>query len=229
VTLIDENIEAIDYTRVARADVVGLTGMVVQRARMREILTELKARDVFAAVGGPWVSVRADYDIWLVDSSSDKVYRYAGAASRLSGSQTAASSFTLSVHSRSSNVNPQDIVTDGTSFWLVDGTALKVFKYTLSGSLLGSWAIDPADAHPTGITINPANVSDIWIVDNGPTRSTSTSARPAAHPAARPPARRSPWPPGTPTRRASPTRPRSASPTLRQLRVAPRTALPMNS
>jgi hypothetical protein len=59
------------------------------------------------------------------------------------------------------------LVTDGTSFWVVDGSALKVFKYTLSGSLLGSWSIDPADTHPTGITINPNNVSDIWIVDNG--------------------------------------------------------------
>jgi hypothetical protein len=49
----------------------------------------------------------------------------------------------------------------------VDGSALKVFKYTLSGSLLGSWAIDPANTHPTGITINPNTVSDIWIVDNG--------------------------------------------------------------
>jgi hypothetical protein len=49
----------------------------------------------------------------------------------------------------------------------VDGSQLKVFKYTLSGSLLGSWSIDPADTHPTGITINPNNVSDIWIVDNG--------------------------------------------------------------
>ena len=26
---------------------------------------------------------------------------------------------------------------------------------------------NPANAHPTGITINPNNVSDIWIVDNG--------------------------------------------------------------
>ncbi len=58
-------------------------------------------------------------------------------------------------------------MTDGTSFWVVDGTALKVFKYTLAGSLLGSWSIDPANAHPTGITINPSNVSDIWIVDSG--------------------------------------------------------------
>jgi hypothetical protein len=106
-------------------------------------------------------------DIWLVDSSSDKVYKYAGAASRLSGSQNAASNFSLSVHGHSGNGNPQDLVTDGTSFWVVDGTSHMVFKYTLSGSLLGSWSIDPADTQPTGITINPNNVSDIWIVDNG--------------------------------------------------------------
>ena len=105
-------------------------------------------------------------DIWLVDTYSDKVYKYTGAASRLSGSQNPASSFNL-VSGRNGNANPQDIVTDGTSFWVVDGSRLKVFKYTLSGSSLGSWAIDPANAHPTGITIDPANVSDIWIVDNG--------------------------------------------------------------
>ena len=34
-------------------------------------------------------------DIWIVDAKSDKVFRYAGAASRLSGSQNAASSFNL--------------------------------------------------------------------------------------------------------------------------------------
>jgi sugar lactone lactonase YvrE len=104
-------------------------------------------------------------DVWLVDSNSDKVYKYTGAANRLSGSQNAASSFTL-VSGKNGNTSPQDIVTDGTSFWVVDGTALKVFKYSLSGSSLGSWTIDPANAHPTGITINPSNVSDIWIVDN---------------------------------------------------------------
>jgi sugar lactone lactonase YvrE len=102
-------------------------------------------------------------NIWLVDSSTDKVYEYSGAASRTSGSQSAASSFNLV----KGNSNPQDIVTDGKSFWVVDGTKLKVFKYTLTGKLLGSWGIDPANTHPTGITINPNNVSDIWIVDNG--------------------------------------------------------------
>ena len=78
-------------------------------------------------------------DIWLVDSYSDKVYKYTGAASRLSGSQNAASSFNLA-SGKNGDTNPQDIVTDGTSFWVVDGTALKVFKYTLSGSSLGSWS-----------------------------------------------------------------------------------------
>jgi hypothetical protein len=105
-------------------------------------------------------------DIWLVDSSAAKVYKYTGAASRTSGSQSAASSFAL-VGGHNGDTNPQDIVTDGSSFWVVDGTALKVFKYSLSGSALGSWSIDAANTHPTGITINPANVSDIWIVDNG--------------------------------------------------------------
>src|SRR5947209_6560906 len=61
VTLIDENVEAIPFDRVARADIVGVTGMSVQRARMREILTELKERGCFTAVGGPWVTVQEDY------------------------------------------------------------------------------------------------------------------------------------------------------------------------
>jgi DNA-binding beta-propeller fold protein YncE len=108
-------------------------------------------------------------DIWLVDSNSHKVYKYPGAASRLSGSLNAASSFSLP-GGKSGDPNPQDIVTDGTSFWVVDGTKFKVFKYTLAGSLLGSWSIDPAITAPTGITINPNNVSDIWIVDSGSLR-----------------------------------------------------------
>ncbi len=61
ITLIDENVEAIDFDRCARADIVGLTGMVVQRQRMREILIELKARGVFTVVGGPWVTVSEAY------------------------------------------------------------------------------------------------------------------------------------------------------------------------
>src|SRR5436190_20454551 len=68
VTLLDENVEPINYERVAQADIVGVTGMVVQRTRMREIVTELKERGVFTVVGGPWVSVREDYFDGLADA-----------------------------------------------------------------------------------------------------------------------------------------------------------------
>ena len=103
-------------------------------------------------------------DVWILDNKTDKVYKYTGAATRLSGSQSAAGSFSLN----SGNTNGKGVVTDGASLWVVnDGTTDAVFKYTLSGTLLGSWTIDAANASPTGLTINPANVSDIWIVDNG--------------------------------------------------------------
>jgi radical SAM superfamily enzyme YgiQ (UPF0313 family) len=68
VTVVDENVEPIDYDRLAQADIVGLTGMTVQRARMLEILRELKTRDVFTVVGGPWVSVQEDYFEGLADA-----------------------------------------------------------------------------------------------------------------------------------------------------------------
>ena len=61
ITLVDENVEEIDYDRLERADIVGLTGMSVQRARMLEILQELRKRGIFAVVGGPWVSVSEEY------------------------------------------------------------------------------------------------------------------------------------------------------------------------
>ena len=44
VTLVDENIEPIDFARCSRADIVGVTGMNVQRRRMKEILDELRRR-----------------------------------------------------------------------------------------------------------------------------------------------------------------------------------------
>jgi hypothetical protein len=107
-------------------------------------------------------------DIWIVDSRSDKVFRYAGAASRISGSQPATSSFSLN----SSNSNPKDIVCDGASLWIVDDAKKtdKVFKYTIDGAYVGSWAIDSANKAPTGLAIDPANVGDIWIADSGTDR-----------------------------------------------------------
>jgi radical SAM superfamily enzyme YgiQ (UPF0313 family) len=67
VTLIDENVEAIDFARCARADIVGVTGMNVQRPRMKEILGELKRRGVFTVVGGAWVTVQEDDFAGLAD------------------------------------------------------------------------------------------------------------------------------------------------------------------
>ena len=111
-------------------------------------------------------------DIWLVDNKSDKVYRYSGAASLLSGSQSASSSFSLN----SSNTSPKDLVTDGISIWVVnDSTTDKVFKYTAfdnipvpgkpAGTLQGSWTISTTS--PTGITLDPTNpASPLWVVDN---------------------------------------------------------------
>jgi sugar lactone lactonase YvrE len=106
-------------------------------------------------------------DVWIVDARSDKVFKYSGAASRTLGSQNAASSFSLN----SGNRSPKDLVTDGTYLWVVnDSSTNKVFKYTVAGSLVGSWTINGANTTPTGITIDPANVSDIWIVDSGTDR-----------------------------------------------------------
>ena len=67
VTIIDENVEPIDFDRCARADMVGVTGMIVQRQRMREVLTELKRRGVYTVVGGPWITVKEDYFGALAD------------------------------------------------------------------------------------------------------------------------------------------------------------------
>jgi uncharacterized delta-60 repeat protein len=106
-------------------------------------------------------------DVWIVDARKDLVYRYTGAASRLSGSQNAASSFALNNNNR----DPKDIVTDGTYLWVVNDSQFTdaIFKYTLSGSLVGSWTTSVRGS-PTGITIDPTNVSDIWIVDNNDDR-----------------------------------------------------------
>jgi len=67
VTIIDENVEEIDFDRLARADIVGLTGMIVQRMRMKAILEELKERGVFTIVGGAWITVKEDYFDGLAD------------------------------------------------------------------------------------------------------------------------------------------------------------------
>src|SRR3954454_2452655 len=68
VTLMDENVEPIDWDRCARADIVALTGMSVQRFRMKEILAELKRLGCFVVIGGPWITVQEDYFERLADA-----------------------------------------------------------------------------------------------------------------------------------------------------------------
>lgn len=67
VTIVDENVEQIDFKRLAHADIVGITGMSVQRFRMREILIECQNLGIFTAVGGPWASVNEEYFEGLTD------------------------------------------------------------------------------------------------------------------------------------------------------------------
>jgi radical SAM superfamily enzyme YgiQ (UPF0313 family) len=67
VTVVDESVEALDFERLAQADIVGITGMSVQRSRMREIAQEVKRRGGFLVVGGPWVTVQEDYFGGLAD------------------------------------------------------------------------------------------------------------------------------------------------------------------
>ncbi|MFO0892968.1 MAG: Calx-beta domain-containing protein [Isosphaeraceae bacterium] len=75
----------------------------------------------------------------------------------LSGSQNAASSFSLN----SSNTSPKDVATDGSSLWVVnDSSTDKVFKYnSVSGTFLGSWTITAAGPSPTGSRSTPRRVS----------------------------------------------------------------------
>jgi radical SAM superfamily enzyme YgiQ (UPF0313 family) len=68
VTVFDENVEPVDWERCQRADIVGVTGMSVQRFRMKEILAELKQRGCFCVVGGPWVTVQEDYFAEFADA-----------------------------------------------------------------------------------------------------------------------------------------------------------------
>lgn len=64
----DENVEPINFTALARFDVVGVTGMNVQKRRMREILVRLRELGVFVVVGGAYPSVDERYFDGLCDA-----------------------------------------------------------------------------------------------------------------------------------------------------------------
>src|SRR5262247_3855377 len=55
VVLCDENVDPIDFD--APADIVGITGYIVHKQRMFEIIDEFRRRGRFVAVGGPYASL----------------------------------------------------------------------------------------------------------------------------------------------------------------------------
>jgi radical SAM superfamily enzyme YgiQ (UPF0313 family) len=69
VTLVDENVEEIDWPSLSRYDIVGVTGMIVQKERMRQILVRLRELKIFTAVGGPLMSVQEEFFKGLCDVS----------------------------------------------------------------------------------------------------------------------------------------------------------------
>ena len=103
-------------------------------------------------------------DLWIVDREEDQVHFFRNGALRLSGHAEPTSSFRLD----RANREPMDIVTNGSHIWVVNDTSTvdRVFRYTVDGSLDGSWQIDTRNTKPTGLTVDPNNVNDIWIVDS---------------------------------------------------------------
>jgi radical SAM superfamily enzyme YgiQ (UPF0313 family) len=67
VTLIDENVDDIDFDRLGCADLVCLTGMSIQGRRLIEILEEVKSRGVMVVVGGPMATVEPEVLEGLAD------------------------------------------------------------------------------------------------------------------------------------------------------------------
>ena len=65
--IVDENVEEIDWSAMTAYDIVGVTGMNVQKKRMTEILTRLRELKAFTVVGGPYVSVKEDCFAGLCD------------------------------------------------------------------------------------------------------------------------------------------------------------------
>jgi radical SAM superfamily enzyme YgiQ (UPF0313 family) len=58
ITLCDENVESVDWS--VNADVVGITGYIVHRQRMRELAAEFRRRGRLVVAGGPFVSSSPD-------------------------------------------------------------------------------------------------------------------------------------------------------------------------
>jgi VCBS repeat-containing protein/predicted outer membrane repeat protein len=102
--------------------------------------------------------------VWIVDRATDRVYRFTDGAGLREGTHAASSDFPLVRGNR----NPRGITSDGTRVWIVNDGRNRdaVFQYTTSGMPVGNWTIDDHNASPTGITVDPASASTLWIVDS---------------------------------------------------------------
>jgi radical SAM superfamily enzyme YgiQ (UPF0313 family) len=74
IVLCDENIEPIDFD--VEADIVGVTGYIVHKERMLEIVDEFRRRGRFVVVGGPYASLcpeelRGRCDVLFVDEAEE--------------------------------------------------------------------------------------------------------------------------------------------------------------
>ena len=68
VYLLDENVEEIDWDALHEFDIVGVTGMTVQKERIHEILLKLKTMNIYTVVGGPYASVMESFFEDLCDA-----------------------------------------------------------------------------------------------------------------------------------------------------------------
>jgi radical SAM superfamily enzyme YgiQ (UPF0313 family) len=67
VRLVDENVEEIPWGELQTFDIVGVTGMNVQKDRMRQILKRLRPMNVLTVVGGAYASVDEGFFDGLCD------------------------------------------------------------------------------------------------------------------------------------------------------------------
>jgi radical SAM superfamily enzyme YgiQ (UPF0313 family) len=79
VVLCDENVEEIDFD--VEADLVGVTGYIVHKDRMREIVDAFRRRGRFVVVGGPHASLcpedwRGHCDVLFVDEAEETWPRF---------------------------------------------------------------------------------------------------------------------------------------------------------
>ncbi len=102
-------------------------------------------------------------NIWIVDRRVDRVMYFEGATSFLSGTHSETSSFGLISGGR----NPHGLTTDGNSIWVAHAARSvdRAYKYSVSGEYQGHWNLDSKNVSPSGLTIDPNNVDDIWVVD----------------------------------------------------------------